>query len=240
MPYSVRIASFEGPLDLLLQLIEADKLEITQVALAQVTEPFLEHVQAKQGTVPPEELADFLVVAAKLIYLKSKALLPEIHDPSLEEGPDLETQLRRYQRFAEAARRLGELALSGQCSYSRPRPLRIEPNVSFMPPSELSPADLQELYQRVLKRLMPLLRLPQAAVERAVTIEEKIHELRKRVERGMRFSLHRFLASAESRQEVIVSFLALLELMKQRWIQVRQPSLFTDIEVQPGEASPSV
>ena len=84
MAYEVHIASFEGPLDLLLQLVEAQKLEITEISLVQVTDPFLAHLREAEGTLSPQELADFLLVAAKLVYLKSKALLPTLTDTELE------------------------------------------------------------------------------------------------------------------------------------------------------------
>ena len=118
MPYTVRVEKFEGPLDLLLQLIEGEKLEITEISLVQVTEPFVQHVRERQGAIPPEELADFLVVAAKLIYLKSRALLPELTDQALDEGPDLADQLRMYRAFVEASNRLGEMDRRALRSYS--------------------------------------------------------------------------------------------------------------------------
>lgn len=232
MIYSVHIEHFEGPLDLLLQLIEGDKLEITDVSLLQVTEPFVNYVRKNQGNIPPEELADFLIVAAKLVYLKSRALLPELTDPSLEEGMDLETQLRMYKAFVEAATRLGEMVLSGQASYGRVKRANRELIVGFVAPVGVTSILLRDLYQRVIQRLEPLVHLPKVAIERVVSIEEKIEELGSRIRKMLKTSFHRFLAESGDRGEMVVSFLALLELIKQRLVKVEQKDLFHDIQLE--------
>lgn len=231
MAYSISIEKFEGPLDLLLQLVESEKLEISQISLTQVTGPFLEHVQANRGHIPPEELADFLVVAAKLVYLKSKILLPYLQDAELEEGPDLETQLRMYKAFAEAAVRLGQMEASGLRAYPRARRLQIVAEAEFIPPPGVTGALLKELFSKVIKKLEPIIRLPEAALRRTVTIEEKISQLRKRVTDLLRVSVHKFLSESQDRHELVVSFLALLELVKQRMVTYEQPELFHDIHL---------
>jgi segregation and condensation protein A len=232
MSYAVHIEHFDGPLDLLLQLVESEKMEITNVSLLQVTEPFVAHVREHQGTIPPEELADFLVIAAKLVYLKSRALLPSLTDPALEEGPDLETQLRMYKAFAEAAKRLGEMAKLGVSSYSRAKRPMHEIVAGFVPPIGVSTDLLRELYQRIIRRLEPVTALPKAALERALSLEEKIRELTDRVRQALRLSFHRVLAEAGDRAEMVVSFLALLELMKQRLVKVKQSDLFEEIHLE--------
>lgn len=231
MSYSVRIEQFEGPLDLLLQLVESEKLEITSVSLLQVTEPFVQHVRENHGKIPPEELADFLVVAARLVYLKSKAILPTLSDPELEEGPDLETQLRLYRAFAQAAAKIAELAKAGRSTYGRIyRPPKQEAPV-FTPPASVTADTLREAYRQAVRRLEPLIALPKASVERAITIEEKIDQLRHRVSKLMHSSFHRFLSESRDKHEMVVSFLALLELIKQRIVQVEQDRHFSDIKL---------
>ncbi len=232
MAYSVHIEHFEGPLDLLLQLVEGEKMEITEISLMQVTEPFVAHVREQQGKIPLEELADFLIVAAKLVYLKSKALLPTLSDPSLEEGPDLETQLRMYKAFVAAADRLGELSRRGFHSYGRARRMAFPLDQTFVPPQGVTIPLLEEAYRKVLRRLQPFVELPKVAIERAVTIEEKIEALRTRVAHLAHTSFHRFLAESRDRHEMVVSFLALLELIKQRVIRVEQSNLFHDIQLE--------
>lgn len=230
MAYEVKIEHFEGPLDLLLQLIESEKLDITSVSLMQVTEPFVKLVRENHGKIAPEDLADFLVVAAKLVYLKSKAILPGLTDAELEEGPDLETQLRLYKAFAEAAVKIAEMEKQGRTSYARTyRPLK--PEVSFVPPVGVTLDMLRDLYRQAARRLEPLLALPKTSVERAITIEEKIEQLRGRVSKLMQSSFHRFLSESKDKYEMVVSFLALLELVKQRIVSVEQEGHFADIRL---------
>ncbi|MCC7522927.1 segregation/condensation protein A [Candidatus Uhrbacteria bacterium] len=235
MSYAIKIDHFEGPLDLLLQLVESAELDITKVSLLEVTEPFVKHVEANRGKIPPEELADFLVVAAKLVYLKSKALLPDLHDPSLEEGPDLESQLRMYKVFVEAAKQLGTRWLEGKSMYGRlSRPVKQTEPV-FAPPTGVDGQTLKDLFQKAIRRIEPILSLPKAAIERVVTIEEKISTLHARVRQMMRVSFHRFLAESQDRAEMVVGFLALLELIKQKSVTVEQNELFSDIQLQHAE-----
>jgi len=232
MSYSVHVEQFEGPLDLLLQLIEGEKLDITSISLQQVCEPFVAHVREHQGKIPPEELADFLIVAAKLVYLKSRALLPELTDPSLEEGPNLEAQLRMYKQFVEVANRFGEMTKGGIRSFGRNRRTAIRQFEGFIAPTGVTASVLSNLYQNIIRRLEPIIQLPKAAVARIITIEDKIQELRERITRGLKTTFHRFVSGAKDRGEVIVSFLALLELIKQRVLSVRQKDLFEDIHLE--------
>lgn len=233
MSYAVRLEQFEGPLDLLLRLVEAEKLEITTIALIRVTEPFLRALEDHERAIPPEEVADFLVIAAKLVYLKSKAILPDIHDPSLEEGPDLAEQLRTYKTFVDAAARLAErLREDHRCfSVGFRSPVRSE-TIEFIPPRNISIDQLASLYRIVVKRLEPVLRLPHATVERIVTIEQKIQELYQKIRVEKTFSFHRFASIATSRSEMIVAFLAVLELTRKGAIRAHQGELFQDIHIE--------
>ena len=223
MAYSVKIEQFEGPLDLLLKLVESEKLEITQVSLLEVTEPFLTHVHEHRGQIPPQDLADFLVVAAKLVYLKSKALMPGLYDEELEEGPNLEEQLRLYRAFAKAAERIDELVKNRRVSFGRSKRRLVKRETLFSPPEGITSDDLRIAFLRVAKRLEPILRLPKVAVTRSITIEDKIDQLTQRVHSMMRVSFHKMLAESKDRYEMVVSFLALLELVKQRIVQYDQP-----------------
>ncbi len=236
MAYEVRIEKFEGPLDLLLQLVEKQEMEITQISLIAVTEPFVLHIRENQGKIPPEDLADFLVVAAKLVYLKSKALLPDLSE-ELDEGPDLETQLRLYKAYAEVAKQIGARWNEGRELFSRTTRTVKQTEPVFQPPVGITPDVLKDLFERAVKRLEPILSLPRAAIERAITIEEKIEHLRTRVSSMIQVSFHRFLADSQDRHEMVVGFLALLELIKQRIVRVEQGSLFDDIHLHRIESS---
>lgn len=228
MSYAVALDQFEGPLDLLLQLVESEKLAITEISLVKVTEPFLQYVRDHQGLIAPEELADFLVIAAKLLYLKSKTLLPDLHDAELEEGPDLATQLKLYKAFSEASTKLAERWNEAKTLYGRQfRAKAAAP--AFNPPGDVDGDLLREFYLKALKRLEPVVTLPKAAIERVVTIEEKIETLKTRVRSMMKISFQRFMADSHDRYEMVVSFLALLELIKQKEVTYEQDSLFAEI-----------
>ena len=232
MIYSVKIAEFEGPLDVLLQLVESQAREITTISLMEVTEPFVEYVRENQGKIHPEILADFLMVAARLVYLKSKALLPGFTDPDLEEGPDLETQLKMYKAFVEAAARIGAMASAGPRSFSRlQRPVK-ERSPEFVPPTGVTSSVLRELYVQLTRRLEPLIRLPQAAIQRVISIEEKIAQLHAHVRNKLKVSFHAFLAESANRAEIVVAFLALLELIKLKHVQINQADTFAEISIE--------
>ncbi len=231
MSYVVELEQFQGPLDLLLKLIEAEELDITDISLARITEPYVQIIDAHRGQIPPEELADFLLVAAKLVYLKSRAILPGFTDEEIESSGDLEEQLKTYKRFVALAEKMGELVRNGQRSFSRPATVTRLPN-EMVQPTNVSADVLVTLYRQVVRRLEPLVALPRVALERVVTIEEKIEDLKTRVRNLMHVSFHRFLAEAQSRHEMIVGFLALLELVKQRHVKIEQARLFDDVKVQ--------
>ncbi|MFH1078312.1 MAG: segregation/condensation protein A [Patescibacteria group bacterium] len=227
-----RVEQFEGPLDLLLQLVEREELDISTVSLATVAEQFVEHVQENQD-IPPEDLADFLMIAAKLMYMKSRLLIPSIQDPDLEEGPDLETQLREYQRFVQAAKMMDGMWNAGRRSYARQiSSIKRQETAGFMPPVGVTADAMFHAMKRVIARLEPLLRLPQASLERVVTIHEKIRDLYRRISTHSKTSFHAFLKGAKTRTEAVVSFLALLELVKRRFVFVNQKNLFEDIDIE--------
>lgn len=239
MAVTFQVESFEGPLDLLLQLVEQEKLDISNVSLAKVAEQFLHYVESTK-TIAPEELADFLVIAAKLMYLKSKLLIPSLIDEELEEGPDLETQLREYQRFVAASREIDTMWKAGNRSYVRSqRATTWRTEVAFSPPPGLTSESMAALMHRVIARLEPIVRLPKASIERAVSIQEKIRDLFTRIRSHAKTSFHTFVKDAGSRTEAIVSFLALLELVKQRFVVVDQKALFHDIDIASSPDAPS-
>jgi segregation and condensation protein A len=231
VPITFQVAKFEGPLDLLLQLVEQEELDLTEVSLATVADQFVAYVREGQGKIPPEELADFLVIAAKLVYLKSKLLLPSFAAEELDEGPDLATQLRLYQQFVAASRTLNALWESDRVSFPRERrPVRaLTP--TFSPPPALTNDVLRELMQAVVSRLAPLKNLPQAAMQRVVTIQDKIASLADRLRKHASFRFSSFMEHAKDKGEMVVSFLALLELVKQRVVKVEQVDLFEDIDI---------
>ncbi len=231
MPAVFRVDQFEGPLDLLLQLVEKEELDITEISLAKVAEQYVEHLNANKGKIPAEELADFLVIAAKLVFMKSRLLIPSLEEEGIEEGPDLATQLRLYQQFVDAARKIEKQWNLGLVSYARERRAIRSLVKTFAPPPGVTLDVLREAMDRVIARLAPIVRLPEAAVRRIVTIQEKIADLANRLRTKTKMTFSHFLSAAKDRQERVVSFLALLELVKQRVIKADQKDLFEEIEI---------
>jgi segregation and condensation protein A len=231
MHYHFHLQQFEGPLDLLLSLIEKEKLDITQVSLAQVADQYLEHIQEDKENISLEHLSSFLSVAARLILIKSKALLPILSFSDDEEMmmDDLEAHLRAYQRFREAAARLGELFARSKAAYIRESFLG--ERAVFYPPEGLSASDLRAHFLDVLGGIPVFEALPEKEIRAVITLEEKIATLQRTLSERAESSFAELVAQAKDRVEIVVSFLAVLELVKQRFIFVEQGGTFSDIRI---------
>ena len=220
---------FEGPLDLLLSLIEEQKLDITKIALAQVTEQFLAYIKQLEH-IDPTVLADYLSIAARLLVIKSKAILPtlEIEDEDEEIGSDLTEKLLLYKQFKEVSKYLKQLD-SGKQSFTRQ--LIFSERISFLPDPSLTSESLHKSILEVLQGLKELDNLPKAKIKEAISIQEKIDQLQLLITNQIETKLSDLLSSAKNKSEVIVTFLALLELTKQSILTVEQEKLFTDITI---------
>lgn len=225
---NITLSQFTGPYDLLLALVGEKKLNISEVSLSQVTEQFLAYLDTLEER-RAEELADFLLVAARLLLLKSKMLLPQLR-PDEEEGPGLEEQLRLYKRFVEASREINRRWMSVKKAAFRIEPAR--PPAEFSLPSNAGLEDLRAAMIQLISRLAPPKPLPETSIDRAVSMKEKIDAIRRLLSGRKRFSFHDLLSDARNKTEVIVSFLAILELLKQRNIFLRQEESFSDIVVE--------
>lgn len=226
MPFAVKMEQFEGPLELLLQMIEQERLDITKVSLSKVADEFVEHV--KKAKLPPEEVADFLLVASKLLLIKSQALFPELQMEN--EGPALETQLKILKLYHDASRQIEAMIKKGNFVYFREK-MPVER--VFRPSVKLKAAGLHEAFMSVVKALEPLVRIPRKIVLKAISIQERIAKLRDLVLQKLTTSFKNFVGGkAGDKIEVIVSFLALLELCKQRVVEVKQDKLFQDILIE--------
>jgi len=227
VPYAVATEQFSGPLDLLLQLIEKEELDISKISLAKVTEDYLAHLNLIEER-RPSEMADFLVVATRLLYLKSSLLLPE---PELEQesGFDLETQLKIYRDFMAAAKLLDAKWKESGSLFMRERPYALERTVEFLPPPAVTAQALFEAFKQVIERIKPFSHLEESEMRRVVTLAEKMAELEKVIHERSSVAFHELIGQAQSKGEVVVSFLALLELVKQRAVHVEQEASFCDI-----------
>jgi segregation and condensation protein A len=228
MSVKVKIEQFEGPLDLLLQLIEGQELDITSLALANVTEQFLDYVKQLQDK-NPTHLADFLVIAAKLLVIKSKALLPtlELGIEEEESAYDLTQQLLLYKKYKEAAKYLRRFDLQRRQSWTREADFN--DRVTFVPDPEITPTVLSDSIRKLANELKEIVRLPQQVMAEVVSITEKIEHIQKLIAEKVETSLSSLLKDAKSKTEIVVTFLALLELTKQRILTVEQSSIFSDI-----------
>ncbi len=222
-------------MDLLLHLIEKEELDITRLALAQVTDQFLAYVERMRDEVAIGDVADFLVVAARLLWIKSQALLPQppspIADKDEEEADDLVEQLRRYRHYKEAARWLRQRDADGLHTYIRlsppPRPQQITLELGG-----LTSADLQAVARRLFyPQEGPA---PQDAIQRPrISIVQQIRLLRTWLQRRKSIILQQILGPRPTRLEAAVTLQAVLELIKQRAVEAEQPQLFGAIHIRP-------
>lgn len=226
----VKLKQFEGPLDLLLQLIEERQLNITEIALAEVTEQFLAYVK-RLDDADPTQLADYLSIAAKLLVIKSRAILPSLEvEPEEEDAArDLESRLLLYKQFKEAAKYLRALDLKRQQSFTRQ--LTFEERISFFPDPAVDTPALHRAILQVLEGLKELDSLPKARIKEAVSIKERIEHLQGHLSQQVETKLSDLLRGAKSKSDAIVTFLALLELIKQKLFVVNQEALFTEITI---------
>lgn len=231
--HKVKVEEFEGPLDLLLQLVEQQKLEITKVSLAQVTEQYIQILnQSAKEQIKISELADFLVVAARLLLIKSRALLPFLEWGDEEEGgEDLTQQLKIYKEYLEASKVIQALVSKKRFSYSRAK-LLADKEVEFSPPPKLAKNNLAETFKGIIRGLDPLLNLPTEVIRKTINIQEKIAQIRQKIFKQASTKFSDILKEAKDKTEVIVSFLALLELIKQKAVIVEQDDIFEDIKIE--------
>lgn len=238
--YTVRQEKFEGPLELLLELIQARELSINEISLARVTDEFIAHFRGleERGEAGPEVLSEFLVVAATLLLIKSRSLLPGFALAPEEEASiqELESRLAEYQRVKELAAELARLAAGGPKSFSREAYAGERP--AFRPPTNVSPKLLASAFRALLSAIPKARELAQESIRKVVSLEEKIRELeallRERVERA--FS--ELVAGAKEKVEVIVSFLAILELARQRLVNLHQTKPFAEIIIRRNNTPP--
>lgn len=231
MAVSYKLQQFEGPLDVLLRLIEDEEMTITDVSLAQVTEQFMHYLQQVEQRYP-EELADFLVVATRLLLLKSQALLPYLVIEEEDDPNQLTRQLKIYKTYVEAMKFVEARLVANTFLYQRTSSLLSGIGPVFAPPPDTNPETLREVFAQVLDALAPVVRIPKAAIEKVVSLREKICHITDLIEQQAQLSFKHLLSTAESKTEVVMTFLALLELIKQRVVCVSQDKPFSDILIQ--------
>jgi segregation and condensation protein A len=233
--YSISTPVYEGPLDLLLQLIEHAELDITRLALAQVTDQYLEHLRSLQDRAA-EEVSSFLVIAAKLLQIKSEALLPTppIRAAGEEDpGEALALQLIAYKRYRQIADLLGHREAAGYHTYLRlAPPPKVEGTVDL---AGIGLPDLVAAAWSVLALANGKPSLSSVVAPIRITIREKISLITRTLREKSRSTFRALLNERHTRIEIVVTFLAMLELVKRHLVRVRQGSLFGEIEMEPDE-----
>ena len=230
--YKVQLEDWQGPLDLLLTLIEGQQLDITKISLAQVADQFIEYMNLHPN-LSLEQTADFLVVAAKLIYIKSKALLPTLDIE--EEEYDLEKQLKMYKLYLEAAKGIRKILRKKKVAFSREKLSADALPRGFYAPKGINVAKLKKYFEMVLKRLPPVINLPKKMIEKVIKLSEIIQHIKDLILQEACTSFNKLICDSKTKTEKIISFLAILELVKQRTIWVEQNKLFEDITLKKAE-----
>lgn len=232
--FKIKTQVFEGPLDLLLGLIEKRKLFINDISLAQVADDFINHIKGFEK-FPMEETTNFILIASTLLLIKSKSLLPALSLTEEEEEGihDLETRLKIYQRIKDASvhirDRFGEQSIYFP---SQDRPATIV----FSPHPTMTVTNILKAMSDLLRNLPKKEQIPKAVIRKVVSLEEVITSLTHRITAGLRTSFRDFTSVHKGEKvNIIVSFLAMLELVKQGIIHVQQDDRFGDIHMEPKE-----
>jgi len=231
--FKVKVGEFEGPLDLLLDFIEKRKLHINDVSLAQVTDDYINYVKTLQEFSIPG-IAHFILVASTLLLIKSRSLLPSLELSSEEEADikGLEERLRLYQRMRELSRHVKE-RFGKNIIFERGERRYIEP--VFSPDESVTLSGLLASLHTAIASIPIKELVPQAIVKKVVSLEEMIGRLVERVGKSLKLSFKEFSKGSAERVEIIVGFLAMLELVKQGAIDVVQESRFEDIHMEAQE-----
>ena len=232
MPITVKTSVYEGPLDLLLELIEKRKLLINDISLAGVADEYIARIK-DMAELPVGETAEFIALAATLLLIKSRSLLPslELSSDESQDIKELEYRLAVYQLIKEAAKGLEKASDKAPQLYEGNTP---EPEPLFIPDAIMTQAALRGAAQALIDGFPMALTLAQVSVKTVISVEEMIERLARRVSTALSVSFHEFskFSVKEARPEIIISFLALLELVKQGIIRATQEKKFGDITLE--------
>jgi segregation and condensation protein A len=225
MTHTVAVGEFEGPLGILLDLVERGRLEVTVISVAEITEGYLKRIKGMEH-LSPEELSEFIQLGARLLYIKSLALLPQ--ESAAEQDDEirqLNLELEEYRRMQLAARALERRG--GARTWQRPAIERLSPRELPLPNLELSV--LTDAFSRALRHMEPARET--AIIRTHISLESVMRKVRARLSDGS-FDLQQLIDSCRNRLEVIVTFLALLELVRDGGARVVQAGQFDPITVE--------
>ncbi len=233
--YKIKTEIFEGPLDLLLSLIEKRKLLINEVSLAQITDDYIAYIKGS-GNQSMGESANFILIASTLLLIKSRSLLPNLTLSEEEEHSidELERRLKIYKEIKELSVHIGERF--GKEMIFAPQMRKFDP--VFSPDSDTTLQNILSSIEHVLQSLPKKEFLPKAVVKKIISLEEMIENLTKRIQSSLRIGFKDLAKMGkDDKINVIVSFLAVLELVKQGVVSVAQESKHHDIMIESNEVS---
>jgi segregation and condensation protein A len=228
--FKIKTEVFEGPLDLLLSLIEKRKLLINDVSLAKVTDDFISYLQNRE-VYSIKDASEFLVIASTLLLIKSRSLIPSLNLSEEEKTDmiDLELKLKIYKKIKELS--VNIKSTFGKQIIFFPNARKAEP--VFSPSPEMNTENISKAIFEVIKNLPKFEVKPKVKVIKVVSLEEMITNLTKRVQSSLKMSFKDFSGMGKAEKvNVIVSFLAMLELVKQGIIEVNQREKFDDIQME--------
>lgn len=232
MTFTVKQERFEGPLDLLLDLIEKRKLFVSDVSLAKVADDYIAYVK-NLSEFPVADSAQFVLIASTLLLIKSKSLLPSLDLTTEEQASieDLERRLKIYEKMRDISQKIKPL-FGRDIMFARGE-RRLDP--VFTPDADMTLPNLLSAARRVLQSLPKKEYLPKILVDKVISLEEMISNLTQRISSSLKMSFKEFSGVGRGeRVHVIVSFLAMLELVKQGVIEVAQERHFEDISMETG------
>lgn len=235
MSFKVQHEKFEGPLEVLLELIEKEKLSVSEISLAKVTDDYIKYVKSLEK-IDPEALAEFLVVAAQLMLIKSRSLLPnlELSEEEQQSVEELEKRLEEYKRIRDMAKELKKLESRRTQIFTREAYLGMEP--VFYPPPKLSLEMLAVSFRAFLDALPKIAKLAEEKIKKIISLEEKIAHIRSFLQGAMERAFSDIVRGSKEKVEIIVSFLAILELARQRFVELDQEKPFEEIIIRKHES----
>jgi segregation and condensation protein A len=234
--YKVKLEVFEGPLDLLLYLIKNDEVDIYDISIERITSQYLEYLETFR-MLDLDIAGEFVVMAANLIYIKSRSLLPVHQQPPDEEAEeedprwDLIRQLIEYKKFKDAAFQLHQRELHQETLIARIPEKPDFKETDTLLKSEVGIFDLISAFQKVLKKLDNKREDLREIFEENFTVSDKIDHIMQTIETRQSIGFSTLFADAASRTEIVVTFLALLELIRLKQLRITQESSFAEIEI---------
>ena len=230
--YKVKLEVFEGPLDLLLFLIKRDEIDIHDIPIGHITKQYLDFMELFK-MLDLDVAGEFVVMAANLVYIKSRSLLPASVQPPDEEADDedprweLVRQLIEYKKFKDAAAHLHDREVAREGVFPR---VVVEEKAE-RPLGEVSVFDLINAFNKVLKRIEEKQEDLREIFEENFTVADKIDLILRMAAQGVALKFTELFTDAASRSEVVITFLALLELIRLKQLRCVQPEAFGEIEL---------